>query len=408
MIFTHIKMAFKSIRSARVRSLLTMLGVIVGVSSVTVTIALGEGVKRQVLSQIGELGQSVVVVRSGQSLQADNRHITGLSFSQDSSITTLTAQDVDVVRKVPGVAAVSKTTAIGGMATSAENPNYSGARVQAVSTDILEVLGRTVQFGEYFDDVSLDAPTVVIGSDVASELFKIRDPIGRTIIIRGQEFTVRGVLTPIPATPLGFGPSGNSVVLMPEGAAKKLLGSALPVGDIQIRVDDGQSVTKVADTIRQALLLTHRGQQDFNVVTQAEYVKVVDRVFSVLTTFVAAIAAISLFVGGIGIMNIMLVSVSERTREIGVRKAVGATNRQILSQFLVESTVISVMGGIIGMIVSIVIVFVVRVTTSLHPALSPELLFSSVFVATAIGVLFGVAPAVQAARKDPIVALRHE
>lgn len=406
MIFTNIKMALTSIRSARVRSALTMLGVVVGVSSVVITIGLGEGIKQQVLQQVSQLGNDVIVIRSGPANQSGR--LGNLGAPQNDGISTLTTADIAAVTQVPGVAAVSSATRIGGLVTSTNNPGYSGGQIMAVSTNVLDVLGQEIQFGEFFGDEALSAQTVVIGSDVADALFKVRDPIGRTVTLRGQEFTIRGVLKPLPEAPFGFGPSSNDVVYIPLGTAKQLVGGDLPITEIHAKLTPGKDLGTISDAVFKTVLGAHGNQADFHVIKQTEYLTIVNEVFSVLTAFVAAIAGISLLVGGIGIMNIMLVSVSERTREIGIRKAVGATNRQILGQFLVESMTISLFGGIFGVLFSIFASFVLRVTTPLHPSLSPELLIASVGVATIVGVIFGVAPAIQAARKDPIVALRHE
>lgn len=408
MIFTNIRMALTSIRAARIRSLLTMLGVVIGVSSVVVTVALGEGVKNQVIAQINQLGNDVIVIQPGTSVASQNGHIKGLSFSTNSTLSTLTLADAASIKVIPGVIDVSTSTFISGLATSIDNPTYDRARIIAASPSIETVLGQKVAFGEYYKEADTTTATAVIGSDVAADLFGQRDPIGRTFTIRGQEFSVRGVLEEVAVTPLGFGPTNNNSIYIPDGAAKKITGGVLPVSELHVKVAPGQDLAKISAAIHAAVLKSHGNQEDFSVINQTEYLKVVDQVFGILTAFVATIAGISLFVGGIGIMNIMLVSVSERTREIGVRKAVGATNRQILSQFLVESTVISLLGGLFGVLLSIAVVFLIRVSTPLHPSLSLVTLVVATGVATIVGILFGIAPAVQAARKDPIMALRHE
>lgn len=409
MIFTNIRMALTSIRASRVRSMLTMLGVVIGVSSVVVTVALGEGVKNQVITQINALGNDVLVVRPGKSVTSKDGRIKGLSFaSGNNAISTLTERDVTAIKALPGIAGVSISTHVGGLATSIENPDYDQAQIIASSSSTKDVLTQKLSAGEYFEDADTNSFTAVIGSDIAADLFNQLDPIGRTFSIRGHDFSVRGVLEPIPSTPFGFGPSGNTSIYIPISAAAKLTGSALPIGEIQVKLVPGQDLEKITDTIRETVLKAHNNQEDFSVISQTEYLEVVDQIFGLLTAFVATIAGISLFVGGIGIMNIMLVSVSERTKEIGVRKAVGATNRQILGQFLVESTVISILGGFFGVLLSLAAVFLLRVLTPLHPSLSFATLVVATGVATIVGILFGVAPAVQAARKDPIAALRHE
>ena len=247
----------------------------------------------------------------------------------------------------------------------------------------------------------------MIGSNVAADLYDIRDPIGRVITIKGQEFIIRGVLTAAPENPLNIGPSFNNIIYVPLESGKRLANGGIQVSEINIKVAEGQKLDEISNAISNTILKNHNGQQDFTVVKQTEYLLLANQIFNLLTTFVAAVAGISLLVGGIGIMNIMLVSVSERTREIGVRKAIGATNQQILSQFLVEATVISVMGGIIGVLLSLFASFIIRVNTTIHPSISIETILIATGISTIVGIVFGMAPAIQAALKDPIEALRQ-
>lgn len=173
----------------------------------------------------------------------------------------------------------------------------------------------------------------VIGANVADALYKQRDPIGRSIVIKGQEYIVRGVLSTAPENPLNIGPNYNNVIYIPFDSAKRLMNSQLQISELTVKLAEGQNLEQVSNRVRDALYKAHNNQYDFTVISQTEYLNLANQLFTLLTTFVAAVAGISLLVGGIGIMNIMLVSVSERTREIGVRKAIGATNQQILSQF---------------------------------------------------------------------------
>ncbi|MBP6916689.1 ABC transporter permease [Candidatus Saccharibacteria bacterium] len=409
MIYTNIKMAINSIRSTRTRSFLTMLGVIIGVSSVVVVVSLGQGVRNQVTKQINNFGTDVISIRPGRAFgrKAANQ-LAGINLGSNVATSTLTNLDLDGIKKVPGVSAVAVSSNISSTAHSYENTNYLNSQIIATSPETPEILNQKIEFGEFFGPNDYTRRTAVIGSDIAADLYNQRDPIGRIIVIHGEEYIVRGVFYPIPKNPLNIGTDFNSVVYIPLGTAKEITGNNPQISEIDVKVGKGQSVVQVSQNIKKILLHNHAGQEDFTIVKQVEYLEAANQVFNMLTGFVAAVAGISLLVGGIGIMNIMLVSVSERTREIGVRKAVGATNRQILGQFLIEAVVISVLGGIFGILLSLLTAFIFRLTTDFKPSLSFATILIATGVSTIVGVIFGMTPAIKASRKDPIQSLRHE
>lgn len=409
MIFNNIKMALASIKSTGARSFLTMLGVIIGVASVVIIVAIGQGVKQQVIDQIDQLGSDIVNVRSGKLFDTDsNGRITRLNTGGALGASTLTSADIDSLKKLPTVEAVAYNAVITGIASSYENEGYNQAVITATSPETFEVLGQKVEFGEFYTFSDVGYNTAVIGSNVAVELFKQPDPIGRVFNIKGENFTVRGILTATPESPLNIGTNYNDIIYIPIEAGQKITSDNLPISVINIKVKNSQTVDQAVEQIRGALLKNHGEQEDFTVIEQSQYLDVANQSFNLLTTLVASIAAISLFVGGIGIMNIMLVGVSERTHEIGVRKAIGASNQQILGQFLVEATVISVLGGIIGILLALLAAYIIRLVTDIHPVISITTILIATAVSTIVGILFGMMPAAKAARKDPIEALRHE
>ena len=408
MLRAHIKMALSSLGSAKIRSFLTMFGVVIGVSSVLIAVSIGQGVKQQVLEQITQLGDDVITVIPGKSFTTDeNGKITGFNAAATQGVSTLTNQDIEAIKKIDGIATVSPSVYIAGVASSPERPNYSGATIIATTPDIKDILATKLEYGEFFSDKDAQKKVVVVGSNVANDLFNQRDPIGRSVTIRGEDFIVRGVLAMAAESPLNVGFNYNNAIYMPIETGKALTDGATQINQVTIKVANEKNATTISDSIKEALLQQHSGQEDFTVIQQKDFLQATDQVFGILTSFVAAVAGISLFVGGVGIMNIMLVSVSERTREIGIRKAVGATNRQVVGQFMVEAIMLSVVGGVIGILLSFLAAYFIKLYTPIEPAISLPIIGLAFGVSVAVGIIFGIAPAIKAATKDPIQALRQ-
>jgi putative ABC transport system permease protein len=409
MILINVKMALASLKSAKIRSFLTMLGVVIGVASVVIIVGLGEGVKKQVVEQINQYGTDTIVVRSGKTfIQDESGAIKNINLNAQSATSTLSQKDVESLQKMEEVSVVAPAARIDGSLSSFEVETYQNANIIATTGAVEQVLKQQLEYGEFFKDNNGLQNTAVIGSSIASGLFNQSDPIGRVFSIRDQDFTVRGVLAPSQNGLVNIGTDINQSVYIPINAAQNVIGVQPTISEIIIKLNDGADAQIATKSVKETLLANRNGEEDFTILSQDEYLSIANRVFTVLTTFVAAIAAISLVVGGIGIMNIMLVSVSERTREIGVRKAIGATNQQILGQFLVEATVISMIGGVLGVFVSLLASYFIRIGTDIRPVISLETIGIAVCVSIIVGIVFGMAPAIQAARKDPIQALRHE
>lgn len=401
----NIRLALHTLRNSRGRSLLTMFGIIVGVMAVIVTISIGEGVKNQVAGQVNQLANNVIVVRPGQtdavSLSADGGVFSGLQAS------SFTSGDVTVVRQTPGVERAIPLGVAKGFA-EVNGTSLPGSVVIATTSDLPQAMDRKVEFGTFFTEGDASRHVTVIGSDVAHLLFGENVPVGRTLTIRGQDYIVRGVFESFVATPGSVGTDLNKAVFIPVNTANEANDGEVPVAQILVQVNDSAGQQKTADAISERLQAAHGGQKDFSVLDRQQELASNNRLISLLTQMVVAISAISLLVGGIGIINIMFVSVSERTREIGIRKAVGATNRQIANQFLVESATLSVVGGLIGIMLSLIAIFLIDISTNLHPVIPIVPMVGVLIVTWLIGTIFGVAPAIKAARKEPIEALRYE
>lgn len=410
MISTNIRMAFTSIKASKTRSFLTMLGVVIGVASVVTTVGIADGIRKQVVDQIDQFGSDVITIKPGKTFAYDSSTgaITSFNPSAQQGVSTLSEKDIESLKSIKGVSTVIPSMQIGGVLSTDSKQNYSEARIVGVTGDIQNILGDKVDYGDFFGPNDNERNTVVIGRNIAEDLFTIRDPIGQTITIRGETFVVRGILQPFKESTLTISDNLNNFVFMPYGMAKKISNNSGQINEIFVQVNDIKDVNSINDQIKNTLLANHAGQEDFTILKKEDYLAAANKTMSQLTSFIVAIASTSLIVGGIGIMNIMLVGVSERTKEIGVRKAVGATNQQILSQFLVEATVISVVGGIIGVLGSLLITYFIKIWTDLNPVVSVGTILLASLVSIAVGIIFGMAPAIQAARKDPIQSLRYE
>jgi putative ABC transport system permease protein len=404
----NLKMAIANLGQSKWRSAFTMLGIIIGVTSVVTIVSLGEGLKQQISGQINQLGANVITVRSGKLVSRKNGgDINGVNLLAFLSTSTLSDDDVEALKSMPEAQAV---VPINFVTSSAKGGSASSDNLFVVGTssDMATVLHQKVEFGGFFDQDTSDQNIAVIGAGVARQLFGQFNPVGQTIQIQGRDFIVHGVLAQTSGGLASVAETDfNSAVFIPQQAARELTNNHTNILQILIKSKDKNLDAIMSDT-RKTLLKTHKDQEDFTVLKQAELLDIAGSTVDSLTKFISAIAAISLLVGGISIMDIMWVSVSERTREIGVRKAIGATNRQILSQFLVEGSVLSITGGIIGIITSLIINLLLRIYTSLHPAITIPIMVLAVFVSIAVGIVFSVAPALKAARKRPIDALRGE
>jgi putative ABC transport system permease protein len=405
MLKNNISMALHSLRSARWRNFLTMLGIIIGVVSVVTVVSLGEGVKQQITNEISQRGENLITVLPGYQVdRKEDGTITGYN-PLSAAGNVFTDDDLQVVRSVSKDAEVVPFGRITGVAETDELT--MSAQIIASDGNLASVLNQPIRFGDFFRADESSREFAVIGAGVAEKLFGENAPVGKTFRIRDQQFIVRGVFERFSNdTPLLLTTNYDNAIFIPYGIGQQAMGGSSQIYQILVQPKDEQAVEATIKAINEALLVAHAGAEDFTVLRQSETLVLADNLLTVLTRMVAAVAAVSLLVGGIGIMNIMFVSVTERTREIGIRKSIGATNQQIMSQFLIEASVLSFVGGIIGIVLSFVVNILLRIFTDLQPVISLDIVLIASAVALVIGTLFGVVPAFRAARKDPIDALR--
>ncbi len=401
----NFKTAVLNLRMARWRSVFTMLGVIIGVCSVLTTISLGEGLKQQVVGRINKIGGDVITIRPGKLTQSG---VTSkLNYMAFLSVSTLTGQDVETLQKIPSVKTVVPIDFVTAAAKS-DGSSLGNISVLGTTPNMAGVLSESTTYGRFFDTDEPGQNYAVISQQIARQLFGEPNAIGQTVNILGQDFIVQGVLDQSFGDLLTVAQTDfSSAIFIPFSVAQQLTHNKTNVLQIFAVSRDADTGPAISD-INKALLKNHQGQEDFTVIRQRDLINMASSEINNVTGIITGIAAISLVVAGIGIMAIMLVSVSERTREIGIRKAIGATNRQILNQFIIEGLVLTMVGGMIGLSLALLINLLVRIYTSWQPVITLPLVLLSFLVLVAVGVIFSSAPALKAARKDPIDALRGE
>ena len=402
----HLKAGIDSVRGAKLRSFWTMLGIIIGVTSVITIVAIGEGIKQQIGGQIHHLGQNLITVRPAQihtGLGSGNNAdvISGLNVSGPLSI-----KDVDIVNTTKGVSASAPLTIAGGTVRG-DNGNYSDGFVIGTTSALPGLLNQSMAYGTFFGSDDNGTNVAVLGQHAGEVLFNEDVPLGRSFTFHGQPFIVRGIFNQFTTAPLSQQADFNNAIFIPNDVAESLSKNTAPTYEVLARPAAGQ-IVPVTAKVQKALDNAHGGQSGLSVMSGNQDITASDGILELLTRLIAGVAAISLLVGGIGIMNVMLVSVAERMHEIGIRKAVGATNRQIMSQFMIESSVLSLAGGVIGITLAFLIDAALRVFTNLRPDISWQVVLLASGVSLLVGVVFGTVPAFKAARKDPIEALRSE
>ena len=404
----NFQMAMAAISATKWRSFLTMLGVILGVLSVVTIVSLGEGVKHQLTSQVRHTGTDLITIRGGRIASRDSSGaISKVNLINLFAAANLSDADYQAVQKISDLQVVTPFAVVPGVPRSYDGSVGNNTSIVATNYQAAQALNQDITYGGFFEEQDKNNPVAVIGKRVAEDLFKENVPIGKSFELRGQKFTVRGIFQQFEASPLTPGVDYNNTIFIPYDYAKQLAGGSLQPYQILVRPTSEQVVAQTAEKLTAELTAAHGGETDFTVLQAKDNIEVAGSVLNLLTAMVTAVAAISLLVGGIGIMNIMLVAVSERTHEIGVRKSVGATNYQILNQFMIEAIVLSGIGGILGVVASLLVNYFLRVFTPLQPVITLPIMGVAVLVSVGVGIFFGITPALKAARKDPIQALRR-
>jgi len=392
-----ISASMRSILRNKMRSFLTSLGIIIGVCSVIVMVAIGQGSQEQIRKQIASMGTNLIMVMPPRGPREANRLSMGDVVKLRSESSYLAA--------LTGEVRLASTKVVGGS-------TYWATSVYGVEPDYLTIKDWGVKSGDFFAERDLQARTkvAVLGTTVASKLFPDEDPVGKSIRILTTPFIVVGVLESKGANAMGS--DQDDVVMVPLDTAINRLTKDRKIGSIEMSVvSEGlmdQAQSEVTAILRESHRLSDDEDADFTVMNQAQIIQTASQTTQTLTALLAAIAGVSLIVGGIGIMNIMLVSVTERTREIGIRMSVGARRRDILMQFLSESVILSLLGGVIGILLAFLLAYVLKTFAHMPTVISPTVIAASAGFAAAVGIFFGFYPARKASKLYPIDALRYE
>lgn len=386
-LLTTIKLSFKGIMGNKLRSFLTMLGIIIGVTAVIVLVSIGQGTTSDISQSLESMGTNKISVT-----------ITG-----QGSVKSLSYNDLQTFQDIPGASVVSAT--VSGAVTSKYSSITYDTTLMGVDQHYVGANSYELQLGRQITPIDIDNrnKVAVLGSDTATELFSMTNPINQSISLNGTEFTVIGVLQAKGSSTLG---TNDDMILTPISTGQRFL-SAGTISSFSIITDTTDDVDFVMEKTKLTLLSIFKTEDAYSVLSSQDLLSTVSDITATLSIALGGIAGISLLVGGIGIMNIMLVSVTERTREIGIRKAVGAKKRDILFQFLIESAVIGSLGGLMGIVFGYGICSILN-SFGITTVVSASVVLFSFLFSLSMGIIFGIMPANKAARLKPVDALRYE
>ena len=402
---THFKLARTSIKENRTRSFLTCLGIAISVASIILILSLMGSISNLVKNEVNEIGSDLIVVRPNSTKSSINNIIEELTSSNTFQQSSLSLSDIDTISNLDNVAAVAPISTSVNTLESEKN-TFTSVPILGTTPDFVKIEPLALRYGTFFTNNNKENG-VVLGHTLSLALFNtINSTVGKTVSILGEKFMVVGVLDEIEKSINFDNVDFDNALIMDVHTLDKLLGST-QIQQINIKATNTDSLAAISGSIRDKLKNSKSGDENFSVAYGDGISHPASSLFTIISGMLALVATISLIVGGIGVMNIMLVSVAERTHEIGIRKAVGASSRNILMQFLFEALILSIFGGIFGLILGYVFAFLVSIVTPFAPYISWEILALTLLTTLAIGIIFGIYPALKAASKNPIESLKH-
>ncbi len=403
LINTHFHLAVDNLRQNRARTFLSALGIAIGVGSIVLILSLTGGINHLISTSSSKDNANLILVRPSNGKEVTESIIDELANTSQYSKSNLTIEDVETIKEVKSVKSVAPI-AISNAPITIVDKTYQSTPVVATNDNLKDILGLQLKSGQFLD-YSLRENIAVLGYTIAEQVFGTTEATTRTFNYNGKQFMVVGVLEKIDE-PINFNgvDFDNSILINIKYAST--FESSIQIQQIDIRTETTDAVPDAVNEINEKLSKAKKGDKSFQVITGDDNLHPAGSLLSIISYMLTLVASISLIVGGVGIMNIMLVSVSERTREIGIRKAVGASAWHILLQFLFESIILSVIGGLMGFVLGYIFAFLVSLITPFAPHISWQILGITGAVSLIVGVFFGIYPAIKAANKDPITSLK--
>ena len=384
---------------------MTCLGIAIGVASIILILSLMGSISNLVKSEIGEIGSDLIVVRPSSTKDSLTNIVEELTSANSFQKSNLSISDVSAISKVENVTAAAPI-AISTNTVSSDKNTFDSVPILGTNLDFIKIEPLALRYGAFLSDQN-EEKSVVLGHTLSLALFNtINSTVGKTVTIMGEKFMVVGVLDEIDKSINLDNIDFDNALIMDAESLDKITGS-IQIQQINVKATNTDSLAKISDDIKSALINQKLGDKNFTVSYGDQITHPASSLFSIISGMLTLVAGISLIVGGIGVMNIMLVSVAERNQEIGIRKAVGASSRNILMQFLFEALILSILGGIFGLALGYILAFLLSIITPFAPYVSWEIFVITLLTTIVVGIVFGIYPALKAASKNPIDSLKH-
>ena len=402
---THFRLAKTAIRENRTRSFLTCLGIAIGVASIILILSLMGSISNLVKEQTKEIGADLIVVRPSSTKDNLTNIVEELTSANSFQKSNLTVGDANAIKDVENISAVAPI-AISTNTVASEKNTFDSVPILGTTSDYIKIEPLALRFGSFLTDIE-DSKSVVLGHTLSLALFNtINTTVGKSVTIMGEKFMVVGVLDEVNKSINFDNIDYDNALIMDIDSLDKITGST-QIQQINVKAANTDSLATISENIQSALENQKLGDKNFSVAYGDAITHPASNLFTIVSGMLAIVAGVSLVVGGIGVMNIMLVSVAERTHEIGIRKAVGASSRNILMQFIFEALILSILGGIFGLMLGYLLAFLLSVITPFAPFISWHILAITFLTTLTIGIIFGIYPALKAATKNPIDSLKH-
>lgn len=401
---THLRLARTSIKSHRTRSFLTCLGIAIGIASIILILSLTGSISRLISNEVEGIGPDLIVVRPTATKDGLASVIEELTSSNSFERSNLAVSDVEIIKNIDQITAVAPISLSVTTVSDADN-TVASANILGTTPDFFKIENLAFRYGVGLTEKN-KSNSIVVGHMLSLQLFNTSNPVGRTLEFRGKRFIVIGILEETTDIVNLNNIDYDNTIIMDINSLEETIGS-LQIQQINVKAESTGVLATVSDEIRSNLIEAHSGDTNLTVAYGEAVTHPASTLLNIISAALALVAGISLVVGGIGVMNIMLVSVSERTHEIGIRKAVGASSRNILMQFMLESMILSALGGIFGIVLGYIIALLLSGFTPFFPYISGSIILIVFIITIAVGLIFGIYPAIKAAAKDPIESLKH-